>query len=192
MLDGLITLLDRVIQLLERQSVRRRSLFSDYIEPLFTDLAAIHSDYRETLDEVSKLMVDAPLPTLVEQLRSRKRELEPVRQKVLALLRAIYVHQKLPQEARAFFQSASSYFGVTAGEGLGFRASGYTTLLDALDNAASCFTTAEESSGDDEVVRHSREHFASTFKKVANHLDAEWRNILDGYASAKVDLLRSA
>ena len=45
MIDGVVKILEKVIQLLERREKVKRNLFLDYVEPIYLDMEKIHSHY---------------------------------------------------------------------------------------------------------------------------------------------------
>jgi hypothetical protein len=70
MIDALISIIDRLIQLTEYRGKRRRRLFEDVIEPIFNDLLLIHRDYIEmfqTTWRMLPLLPDEAKPKFVER-----------------------------------------------------------------------------------------------------------------------------
>lgn len=111
MLSELISAIDRVINLLDRQLREKRYIFEEHLDPLFADLSLIHNDYRGAFAEIyaqlskgvdleqsvqcdsgdkTDTSVVIPDPVLRDDIKQllldKKHSLQPLRDKVDALL----------------------------------------------------------------------------------------------------------
>ncbi|RKI50936.1 hypothetical protein D7X55_35115 [Corallococcus sp. AB049A] len=100
MIDLLLKLIDRLIQLKQYKTQRLERVFRSIIEPTYKELAEIHRDYLQMFEELGR-QLPSPLEMndeagkrqllrTAEQLRQRRILFEPVREKVSALKRELF------------------------------------------------------------------------------------------------------
>lgn len=117
MIDIVIKLIDRLIQLRGYQSKRLRQVFDEVVEPTYRDLELVHADYLKIFEDIRSELVAANslereellvnLKQVGEDLRRRRLELEPVRER----LRSLKVDDSnLPEPTRGFLRSIDEYF----------------------------------------------------------------------------------
>ena len=115
MIEALLAVIDRLIQIVQTRIAGRKEMFDRVLEPVFNDLVVIHGYYIRMFDEVSeRLHPNNPseLNAARAELRRRRLEFEPVRRKVEALMNQLESTQ-LPVEERAFVTAVIAYFGFT-------------------------------------------------------------------------------
>ena len=81
MLDLFLSLIDRLIQLVEARNVRGRKLFKDHIDPIYTDLKTVINDYEKAFAEIEMMLSDSdvPIQTVLDTLENRRRKYARVR-----------------------------------------------------------------------------------------------------------------
>jgi len=134
MLQTLITVIDRLIQLVSYRSTQKKQRFGELFEPVYLDLAAVQGDYvkmfEKTLTFVPEPLFKVELherelamrleigPSDVqkehlrqaaEYLRERREEFEPLRIKLRALA-AKMSEMTLGPEERRFVEAVVQYF----------------------------------------------------------------------------------
>ncbi len=112
MVELILKAIDRLIDLLERRKKSDRSIFTDHIEPLFSDLTQIHADYMASLDDIDKLAKRLSLDELKLETQKRRQALAPLRTKVAALSDALYASD-FGDPVVYFALAAKSYFDLT-------------------------------------------------------------------------------
>lgn len=65
MIDAIVTLADRFIDLVERQQVNKRNLYDDFVDPAMTCLEAVHHDYLAGFARYEQLVLDDRLDMAV-------------------------------------------------------------------------------------------------------------------------------
>jgi hypothetical protein len=97
MVEALIKVLDRMIQLLTVRRKRRVRLFTELWQPTFEELRTVHSDYLTMFQSCSTMLkaleqesVESSrslrLKDIAAQLRDRRIAFEPVRRQLIALI----------------------------------------------------------------------------------------------------------
>jgi hypothetical protein len=119
MIDALISVADRLIQLKEFQTVQLRLLFDRLIEPIFNDLSNVHQDYLKMFEdiydslpyswEIGSTDYNSRVALCVKQLKKKRLEFEPIRVKVLAVTDELKRQVKNPGVIE-FVESAINYF----------------------------------------------------------------------------------
>ncbi len=184
MIDSIVTIIDRSIELLDRHSKSNRQLFEDHIEPLFSDLLSIQADYRGIFADLEALF-DRPRndearsldSKMIETLRDRRRELEQIREKSRALAAVLQLQTQFPEVAQLFFRSVYRYFKIPSEDRV-FPERGKTALTSLAhgleiiaDEAKYSFplgTRSDESIR--RVVRHVSETLDSGMESCARTL----------------------
>jgi hypothetical protein len=115
MVELILKVIDRLIDLLERGKKAKRAIFSDHIEPLFSDLALIHADYIAAMTEISEQVQSLSLRDLKVEMEKRRQTLAPLRAKVTALTHAIH-DCDFDEPIRRFAVAAIGYFDLTTAE----------------------------------------------------------------------------
>ena len=141
MLEALLAIIDRLIKLVEGRLKSRRETFAQVMEPTFNELLLIHGNYISMFEHLQIFRGDVPADSAEVQrrlrhakaeLREKRLEFEPVRQKVKAFANALAT-KDLPAEERRFIDAVLRYFpsGNTA-----VPHSAATTVLEYLDRVA--------------------------------------------------------
>ncbi len=94
-----------LVQLIDRAKINKRELFQDHIEPLFTDMKAIHQDYMTTFRELYKITSEGGRPTqeLVDHLKDRQVQIR-------------YLHDLVRSVADALAQEQERRLALTRGQ----------------------------------------------------------------------------
>ena len=125
MIDGLVKIVDRLIELVKYREEKSRRIFEKLIEPVFNDLVVIHKDYLAMFVEVSSLIPSDGDGTkkqkkkLSEALRylSKKRiEFETTRIKLRAISQSF--KNTKTNEKDEFVRAVVSYLWWTGRDGL--------------------------------------------------------------------------
>lgn len=119
MLEALLSVIDRLIQLKEYRNRRFRLVFKEIVEPAFNDLLRVHGDYIRMFQETLALLPDAStdrgaeynqrVRSALEYLEDKRTEFEPVRDK-LRTLAATLSRADLDQDVTAFVGALILYF----------------------------------------------------------------------------------
>lgn len=127
MIDALLAIIDRLIQLRQWRRKRLQVTYQQLLEPLFNDLLLVHGDYIkmfcDTLDSMprelakkSEKCFDArrrdALEQAIDNLAKRRKELEPVRVKIQAVSGEVDgLLGGFGPEAAGFIEAVVAYFG---------------------------------------------------------------------------------
>jgi hypothetical protein len=169
MISSAISIIDRLISLVEHRKQRSRELFLDHIEPIFSDLTQIHKDYIATLNEIAAKMLlpDVSPDELRAFLISRRDHLSPLRVKVVALATAIRYSQA-EDRLKAFADSTVGYFRLATES----NTTGYTSLLGIID--AFAFST-----------KMPKDHVRLEVSEVKSAIDESWHRLALAYGESK-------
>lgn len=95
MIELILKLIDRIIDLKKYRDERFRKTFDDILDPLFKDLEAVHGNYIRMFEGVDAQLAAIPdlesrpgrirLREIAESLRQQRLEFEPVRVKLAAM-----------------------------------------------------------------------------------------------------------
>ena len=195
MIEVLLKLIDRLIDLKKYQTERLHKTFQEVLDPLFNDLLAVHGNYIRIFEEVQEQLTAIPDPgseegkkkllEIAETLRRRRLEFEPVREKLTAMTRELggSVYGKGPKlespEAEEFVAGVIQYFPRANMVANTSRAS---ALVMAIRGGAA-ITAAQ-------VDRYGR----SLPELVAFHIKDcrdRWSAVCDSYAKLKTAVRRA-
>jgi hypothetical protein len=175
MIGSIVTVIDRLIDLLDRRKKSARSTFLDHIEPLFLDLSTIHGDYLSSLREIQDLIAqsDATGMDLESEMRRRQEKFAPLRSKVIALANAIQ-SSDFDDPVEDFAKAVVSYFQL-ASEG---SSTGYKTLLGMIDWA--------EALTSDYLLKKET---GKAISEVRTNINDRWSELTQAYARVRLSLL---
>lgn len=138
MLEALLKIIDRLIELKRGRILGRKEIFDRVIEPTFNELVLVHGDYIKMFEDLRVYTASwsglaSELTGRAEkaksELRSRRSEFEPIRQKIRAFATGLASSQ-LPNEEKGFVDAVIRYF--PSGEP-SLPQSSATTVLGYLD-----------------------------------------------------------
>src|SRR5690242_16457465 len=91
MLDTVLKLIDRCIDLVKRREQVNRDLFNDFVEPAFADFKAVHRDYVESFRRYRTMISDEAIPLtrqhpIFQAIQSDNLYSQDLRNSVYALL----------------------------------------------------------------------------------------------------------
>jgi hypothetical protein len=111
MVDGIVKILDRIIDLLDRRAKSRRDSFNDFIEPTYSELTLIHGDYLAALRELLGMASNANHngTELKQKIDLRREGFVALRSKVSALAVAIK-GSKADEYVLSFAEKIEDYF----------------------------------------------------------------------------------
>jgi hypothetical protein len=175
MVELFLKLIDRLIDLLERQKKSKRAIFTDHIEPLFTDLAQIHSDYLTSLNEIAELINDPARSGLAIrfEVAKRQRAFAPLRAKVAALSKAISAAD-FDKPIKDFADEVCNYFVIATEDEDLVRPSAYSATLRFLDWV---------------LWERGRIRARSRILTVIACIDVRWARLTEAYANIRLHLL---
>lgn len=195
MIELLLKLIDRLIDLEKYRAERMDKTFREILEPIFNDLMLVHSDYVRMFEEVQDKLAAIPdltvedgknrLREIAESLRRQRLQFEPVRVKLAALTRELggglfgQAPKIDPPEAREFVTSVIRYFpvgNITVGS------SRSSVLVAALRGAAEI--TSEQ-------VERYGQGLPELVTSTINDCREKWSSVCDSYARLKI-VLRTA
>ncbi|NJM74905.1 MAG: hypothetical protein HC852_02940 [Acaryochloridaceae cyanobacterium RU_4_10] len=119
MIQMLMSIIDRLIQLKKYRSERLKLIFSTILEPIFNDLSVIHIDYIEMFTNVEKATpflwesrladYEDKIKSSIKYLEDKRIEFEPVRSKIRIMADELKDLEINP-EADNFIKSIIRYF----------------------------------------------------------------------------------
>lgn len=116
MIEQLLSIIDRLVQLKEHRAKRRVELFGSIFEPIFIDLQVVHTDYIQMFQHVLTMLMNKKTTghrlrreKAVEQLLVTRIELEPVRLKVRHIVRELS-EKNFKKEEMQFIDAMTAYF----------------------------------------------------------------------------------
>ena len=185
MIDGLVQVLDRMMQLLTVRSKRRRRLFEAVWEPTFTQLRAVHGDYLGMFEACSSQLAELEeakpgdavprLERITRELRSRRLEFEPARRQLLALID----HSQrldLDREAAAFVEAVLWYFPTGTNRSLP------TSASETLGRLQGLIESVDLGSNADRLEHGSLRDLADYVHGAIRHQRTAWDHVCDTYA----------
>jgi hypothetical protein len=118
--NDLLSIIDRLIQLTEYRHRRYRLLFESLVEPAFAELLLVHGDYIRMFEETRRLLPRrsrqgplagqiADLQKPAEYLGQKRTEFEPVREKLRALATCMK-DVELDPDVKCFIDAVVDYF----------------------------------------------------------------------------------
>jgi len=142
MIDTLLNLVDRVLQLLRLRESRKDRLFSKLWQPTFEELRNVHTDYLEILEACSNALeviavspenweTQRQIKDVINTLRKARLKYEPVRRQLLAIINEAqkYGYDDIEEK---YLSSLVNYFPSISNRRLSTAAADSLTLLEAL------------------------------------------------------------
>lgn len=108
MLDAILQIIDRLIQLTEYREDRKRSAFENHVNPIFNELKTIYDDYRALLIDTQKLL-EQPETTfldIVHILRERREDYQRIRSEVARYTNILTNTNNLDKDIQKFATTA--------------------------------------------------------------------------------------
>lgn len=112
MIDDLLKVADKIIELLKRKEVRRKEVFTSVIKPLFDELLVVHADYLQMFER-ARLSLEAgkPIKSIVQRLISDRLEKEAERRSIeYRAIAFAHIDSNTDDPVRLFFHDVSYYF----------------------------------------------------------------------------------
>ena len=125
----LVEVIDRVVMYLRGRQKQHAHTFEADIQPLFEDMMAVHDDYREAFQYILSESYEAPKAGLIDLLREKKWRLQPLRDKINALLPHFTARE---DESAPFYEACSVYFLPPSEKG---RRSQFRSAIELLLNS---------------------------------------------------------
>jgi hypothetical protein len=175
MVQEMVSVVDKLVALIERRERREKAIFTELISPMFDELLIVHKDYiamfSDVLDRLRKPCTGTELMTF---LVDRRQELEPVRMKLEALAKELRtVHEK--SDVFRFARYVVYYF--TEHNSLA-HGTASTSLIQELENIG-VFTSTTLSG-------KTLQRVTDTVDQCLNRLRSTWSNICVRYAELKI------
>lgn len=194
MINALLNILDRLIQLLTLRDRRGARLFTELWEPTFNELLQVHRDYIELFEETGlrlselddRMIINThiqdgseELEFIIDMLRKRKREFEPVRRKLIALIETLD-KVEFDELSAAFVQALAWYFPVGMPRSRSTAASEMQTRMEAL--AAAINDQSVDKMLDQMTVRD----MVNYVRQVINAHRTAWSRVCEAYAPLRL------
>lgn len=186
MISLFLNAIDRAIDLLRSRAESDRRYFSDHIEPLFQEISRIHDDYIALVAEVGEILERDPPSEAEDHIRCRREELLPLREKVMALERAVETVDHLPEEALRFFNAVADYFSLTAG----LRGKVSRDRVDWSIPVTPATTILEILRYAQELGWFGQRRLVQDVVSVRGSIEDRWNDLLQAYAAARFSMLR--
>jgi hypothetical protein len=122
MIDGLVKITDRLIELVKYREEKSRRIFDKLIEPVFADLLLIHKNYLEIFETVrtllpnegdSKKKHNKKLKQAYDYLSQKRVEYEPTRIKLRVIAAKLPSLDKKQNKKDIFIRSVARYLAWT-------------------------------------------------------------------------------
>jgi hypothetical protein len=182
MLDTLVKVVEKLIELLKHRREMEEKTFDLVVAPLYTDLMAIHGDYLRLFETCRQNLADrVELSRVAQELRHQRLEREALRDSVVSLVRVFRENERL-RPYRDFFDTVTAYMsGYEDNAVHGRISSNSTSLLSAMETYL-----AKRGNG----LRRTPETPAldpyawlkSSAETVLEHLRLKWDEVCTEYA----------
>jgi hypothetical protein len=186
MIDTLIQILDRLIQLLRVRGKRRARRFQELWEPTFRELRDVHGDYlamfqacKQNLVRIKNNESDGVpvrgLEEIASELRRRRLEFEPVRRQLIALINHTQ-NLELDDGAHEFLNAILWYFPTGANRSVPTWATETIARLEAL------LMSVENVEGAKSLLRPSIDSTLDYVSDTMRHQRRAWDRVAAAYA----------
>ncbi|MGG6241603.1 hypothetical protein ACQ4N7_23500 [Nodosilinea sp. AN01ver1] len=202
MIDALISVVDRLIQLKKYQTERTRYLFEKLFEPVFNDLSIIHGNYIQILTQLAQQSPFAwernsphylaEIKIVLNSLQESRIEMEPARRQIRFMTKELSTVESTP-EAKAFVNTAISYlFGITSfgeeDEDLNdakFKSISETILDSLLAEIQSISSGSEIESATNSISEIDIKNLIESTLEKQRH---SWNVVCDSFSKLKVSV----
>ncbi len=131
MLDALLKLLEKLIELVKLRKEAEERAVDHLVTPIFTDLKAIHEDYLSFLEACRRSLSEGvDIAEIAKQLMSDRLEQEALRRSIRAFVQSYQMNSRLSRYA-SFFREVHIYL---QGHDLGGHSSAGEGILKALED----------------------------------------------------------
>ena len=139
MIEILLKILDRLIQIKKERSLKLHKQFTHIVEPIFFDLEKIHSDYLRMFTNASLRLQQnsGALLEVIQTLEVQRLEFEPVRTKLIATLSELNLELpsftspiKLESEIDRFVRAVLEYLPLGDIQSVGGGTGASSLLMD--------------------------------------------------------------
>lgn len=177
MLDALIRVADRLIDLQKYRNERRAKIFDALIDPLMRDLTTVHGDYIRILDDlrrklasVGKRSAAAEVRAATEYLLAARLEEEPLRRRIEAVAFATQSGKAGGDATSRFAAAVLDYMQSRPGAAASLGTLLLMQLKHGGDNLA--------------VAKRITESVLPEYNRLIRE---RWTAVADAYAAAKMD-----
>jgi hypothetical protein len=175
MVQETVSIIDKLIALLERRERRQKAVFTELISPMFDELLFVHKDYIAMFHAVlHRLETPCNIEDLVKLLIGLRRELEPLRGKLSALANRLEAEEDDSDEFK-FAACVVYYFTEHGSFNTGTASRG---LIQELGNVGVSWSKTLAGS---DLAR-----VETTVHDCINRLRSTWSTICIGYADLKL------
>lgn len=178
MVGQIISILDRLLKLVELREFRGRRIFIDFVEPAFNDLTHIHEDYRTSFKSMEEIAYNESIghEEFVDLLEQFRTTYSPLRMKIQSLVSCLQGGSRsLPPEVVDFVKAVSVYFSPVATMG-----TPYNLVISRI----------LETGGDSADEVWSWRHRAlDILERSRKQIETQWARVTEAYAKAKVSCL---
>ena len=184
MLDALVRVTEKLIELLKYRSEVREKRFRNQIEPLFESLREVHQDYLDLFTACRKeLEGEAKLGSIVEHILKRRLEHEPLRRSVIQMA-YVFAKKDVPTALMQLFQEVEVYF---------FRSMPKAPSTPGSDLVTSMYSLAVEERRSEFMLRDfdrwgARETLIAMVDRTLNDIRESWDRLALLYAEAVTGL----
>ena len=177
-----ITLIDKLVQLINSRQKNKERYFREYVEPMYYDAEAIMNDYTTLFGKlIADLKSKEDVHAITVWLEERRLQFLPLRIKVRALLRVLPGNNKASMDV---FQKG--IWGLMRG-GMSLTEEGHTRMQDygwgdhtVLDLLYHWY---------DLPLDQTRERYIRNAKEQLASLQRAWEDVVKGYADLKKTVL---
>lgn len=178
MIDATLSLLDKLIELLNIRQTNKEKYFAAVVEPMFQDAELIVKDYVSLFgDLIAKLEKGADVSEVTRWIEERRLSLLPVRIKVRTLIEEGAIKQEHPM---SMFEQG--IWGLLKG-GISLVEEGHAPLREYGFGGHTVLDLLRRSSK--EPLAKRREVFTRSAKAQLACVQAAWKDVVRGYAKLR-------
>ena len=185
MIDSLVKLTEKIVELLKYRQTRKKLLFDEFAKPLYDQIAIVHQDYLSMLGKVkTALETGESLASICTTFSPDRSEKEAQRRAVRPLTNALLLDNKFA-EFQPFLEAVDHYFS-----GPGPTSSSYSIIVETELRAAQRREEVVNATFVGRLFNRRSDYVEAPLRNVTNNIESlrrYWGRIVEEYAKLKID-----